>query len=157
MLSVKLQLLACTILSSYLMQSYTLHNNGYFNFFFWHIFPYLEHMQLQGIISNQPKYSIWLPDYLPLKMIYVKKYFTLNALPFFPFSTLNILYYMGAAYACCFNISTATRSKMKFIYHHAAPDRVILHNDILNHIKSKHTAVTVRRCKKHTQTHKTRK
>lgn len=42
---------------------------------FWHIFLYVEHMQLQGIISNQPKYSIWLPDYLSLKVTYVKNIF----------------------------------------------------------------------------------
>lgn len=36
---------------------------------------------------------------------------------------------------------------MKFIQHNAAPDSGILHKDIPNRIKSKHTAMTVWRCK----------
>lgn len=56
------------------MQSYFLHNKGHLTLF-WHVFLYLEHMQLQGIISNQPTYSTGLPDYLPLKVTYVKNIF----------------------------------------------------------------------------------
>lgn len=57
------------------MQGYILHNNGYFNSFFDTRFLYFEHMQLQGFISNQATYSIGLPDYLPLKVTYVKNIF----------------------------------------------------------------------------------
>jgi len=36
---------------------------------------------------------------------------------------------------------------MRFIHHNVAPDSGILHNDILNCIKSKHISVTVCKCK----------
>lgn len=117
---------------------------------FWHIFPYLEHMQLHSIISNQPTYSVGLPDYLPLKVTYVKNIFSLNALPFFPFPTPNILYSVAATYAVLTPYGFQVK-KTRFIHHNVALDSGILHNDILDRVVS-----TVCKCKKHTQIHKTR-
>lgn len=102
MLSVKLQLFACTILSSYLMQSYILHNNGYFNSFFDTYFRTLStgNCKVLSQINQNIQFDsqiICLWRWLMSKTFFIK----CTAI----FSIFHTEYFVlhGSSICCCFN------------------------------------------------------
>lgn len=102
MLSVKLQLLACRILSSYLMQSYILHNNGYFNSFSDTYFRTLSTCNCK-VLSQINQNIQFDSQIICLWRWIMSKIFFIKCIAIF--SILHTEYFVlhGSSICCCFN------------------------------------------------------
>lgn len=113
MFSVKLQLLACTILSSYLMQSYILHNNGYFDSFFDTYFRTLSTCNWK-VLSQINQNIQFDSQIICLWRWLISKIFFIKCTAIFPIFHTEYFVLHGSSICWCFNTAQLPGQKWNF-------------------------------------------